>query len=357
LTDTGPSPRLRFGGIEAARGVAAVLVAGYHGARLVAQPRYAGLVPAGGLFGDFNVGVDFFFVLSGFLITWVHWADIGRPDRIGHYAMRRVTRIYPAYWLVLVPMLVARLFHVGSTATTLPLPWTILCSLFLLPNAVPPILGVAWTLVFEMLFYVLFGLAMLAGRRSALIGAGLWAATIVAGNIIGPPSSFPGAFLLSPYNLEFLLGVGAASLLKRRRVPAPPLVAACGAVAFIGLMLFRVERLTGESDLAFHLIFGACAAMFVLGTVELERSGRAAVPAWLALLGAASYAIYLVHSVVEPVALLAAWRWIAALPPRLITVALMAVGTAAGVIFHLLVERPLMLVIRRALRRRAVVPA
>jgi exopolysaccharide production protein ExoZ len=341
---------LKFGGIEAARGVAAVLVAAYHASRLVAQPRYAGVPPAAGLFGDFNAGVDFFFVLSGFLITWVHWFDIGQPNRLGHYFVRRFTRIYPAYWVVLLPTLLASLFHIGSSATTTPTPAVIICSILLLPNAVQPVLGVAWTLVFEVFFYCMFAFAMLAGKRAAIVAI-LWGCLIVIYNTVAPPPSFPGSFFLSPYNLEFLIGVAVASLLRQIEFPFGRRLATIGAVLFVALMLARVERLMGDSALALRLAFGLCAAMFVIGTVEIERLRGSTVPAWLALLGAASYSVYLVHSLIEPVVMLAAWPHIKGISPTLITIALTCLATAGGILFHVLVEKPLMLQVRRATTR------
>ena len=60
----------------------------------------AGL-PFGGLFLFAHAGVDFFFVLSGFIIYRVHRGDIGSPHRLSRYAWRRFVRIYPTYWIIL----------------------------------------------------------------------------------------------------------------------------------------------------------------------------------------------------------------------------------------------------------------
>ncbi|NBQ54213.1 MAG: acyltransferase, partial [Proteobacteria bacterium] len=46
-------------------------------------------------------GVDFFFVLSGFIILHAHMDDIGRPARLGRYLWRRAVRVYPIYWICL----------------------------------------------------------------------------------------------------------------------------------------------------------------------------------------------------------------------------------------------------------------
>ena len=48
-----------------------------------------------------HAGVDLFFVISGFIILFVHYDDIGRPERVGRYLGRRLSRIMPAYWVAL----------------------------------------------------------------------------------------------------------------------------------------------------------------------------------------------------------------------------------------------------------------
>ena len=45
------------------------------------------------------MGVNFFFVPSGFIIFFAHAKDVGRPARIGTYLWRRFARVYPTYWV------------------------------------------------------------------------------------------------------------------------------------------------------------------------------------------------------------------------------------------------------------------
>lgn len=87
--------------IEAARALAAFVVVLMHSASLMRVEHFSGHIGLGGIFEFGYVGVDFFFVLSGFIITYVHYADIGRPDRIPSYLWRRFSRIYPIYWFIL----------------------------------------------------------------------------------------------------------------------------------------------------------------------------------------------------------------------------------------------------------------
>jgi peptidoglycan/LPS O-acetylase OafA/YrhL len=73
----------RLGGIEALRGLAAISVIFYHVSRHVNQAfGTPGLVAA---FQAGHAGVELFFVISGFIILFVHGQDSGRPRRLGHY--------------------------------------------------------------------------------------------------------------------------------------------------------------------------------------------------------------------------------------------------------------------------------
>jgi peptidoglycan/LPS O-acetylase OafA/YrhL len=83
-SETRSFPR-NWQGVQVGRGLAALMVVAYHAALMLADPRYMGAQVAGGLLRNFNAGVDFFFVLSGFIISWVHWDDIGKPARIPRF--------------------------------------------------------------------------------------------------------------------------------------------------------------------------------------------------------------------------------------------------------------------------------
>ena len=164
---------LHLAGVEVARGVAACLVVFYHAARHVAQD--IGVLPFGRLSQFGHAGVDFFFVLSGFIICFVHAGDIGRPDRTGHYLTRRTTRIYPIYWVVLGVTLA--LLALGSRAVV-PSPGKILADFLLLPIGTPT-LGIAWTLQYEMAFYAIF-LVLILHRLAGLLLLAAWATFVLA---------------------------------------------------------------------------------------------------------------------------------------------------------------------------------
>ncbi len=324
-------------GIEFIRGIAALLIVMHHAGNFLKQDRYGGQPIWGGLTGEFHLGVDFFFVLSGFIITWVHWNDLGKLDRLKYYAIKRFTRIYPTYWAVLIPLiLLYSLFpnnghpekHEFSTA---------LISFALIPNTREMVLGVAWTLTYEVFFYIIFGILLAIGRRGIAL-LFLWAAAIIGYSQYGR-DSFPLSFALNPYNLEFLMGVAAALLLRRFNIPFALWFASAGLIIFAGCMFGGVALLLLDSSLATRILFGLSATMALVGLVEMERSGRLPISPRMQILGAMSYSLYLAHPAVESFTMMGLWNSMLRFASAETTFVVMTgIALVAGFVFHKTVE-------------------
>ncbi len=71
------------------RGLAALSVVVYHTYIILMEPQYGGHVLFAPVARHGVLGVSFFFVLSGFIISSAHWRDIGQPAAISRYAVRR----------------------------------------------------------------------------------------------------------------------------------------------------------------------------------------------------------------------------------------------------------------------------
>jgi peptidoglycan/LPS O-acetylase OafA/YrhL len=337
------APRTRsFATIEAGRGLAALLVVLFHASSSIfPAPKYWNTHVFGRVFDFGYAGVEFFFVLSGFIIAYVHANDVGVPARLSHYARRRFVRIYPVYWVVLAGLLALLALPLGLGV--LPARPVIAASILLVGHdATATVLAVAWTLYHEVAFYLVFGLWII-DRRLGVVVTLFWLALVLAGlaGLALPPALPP--YLASPLNLLFAFGVGAWAVSRRagNRFAAP--LAVAGALAFVGVGMEAVfvHRL---SEAASQLAFGAAAAIGLAAVVALERSRQVAVPKLLVLLGAASYSIYLTHfpllSMLAKVAVRTGMRdhW----PPQLSFIVLVGVAVAAGVVFHLVVEKPLL---------------
>ena len=350
LTQPAPIPARRpsrLDGVEAGRGVAALLVVLYHAALRV-ESNVPGSAVLWGLPHFGHAGVDFFFVLSGFIISFVHRKDIGRPGRLGHYLERRFTRVFPFYWLVLAFCLFdALLLH----RIQFPGVHEVLSNVLLLPQAQDQIVGGAWTLVYEIMFYLVFAIAICSRWIGAAVLC-IWVALVATGFVINP--LFHSAALnvaRSPFCLEFFLGIGAAVILSRSKVPFSGIVLAAGLTGFATAGLCEVAgRLSGFGGAA-RLAYGVCAFMVILALVERERTGQLKVPRFLAVLGRASYSVYLVHLIaigitfkvlstavrLTPSWSLLAWGF------------LCAIGLTAGILSSIWLEQPLIRFVRKCL--------
>ena len=336
----------RIRNIEAGRAVAAILVVFYHIDKYYfSSARYWREDFLGGLFSFGHAGVEFFFVLSGLLMTMIHFDDLGKAGRLVPFVKKRFARIYPFYWACLALLFVVVLV-VPALATARPptlmrmLPSIVLAG----DNPLNTFLFVAWTLYHEVLFYAVFALAIWRPKIGVPLAL-IWFATCFAFAREDEATLYPLKFI----NVLFLFGIGTGLVLRRATVPLPGLLAALGTVLFLA---------TGLDDAYFHLLsrppqiaaYGLGAAMVLVGSVMLERQGRMVAPAALVLAGQASYSIYLTHMLVLAVSAKLALRlgipgW---LPGPIGFVGLAAAAILGGIVVHRLVEKPLV----RATRRR-----
>jgi exopolysaccharide production protein ExoZ len=331
--------------LQAGRALAALGVVAYH---LNGQMAALGAAPV----GPFAVGwcgVDFFFVLSGFIIWRVHAADLGRPDRLMRYLRNRWARLYPIYWIVLA-VVVAALLAVPSLGTAAQRdPLTLASSALLVPAGRTTVLGQAWTLYHEVLFYALFGLAIARPRIGAALGLLWMAACAVRALSLDPvwnEISAPLRLLTSPLNLLFGLGVLSGWALDRHAPRRPLAVAGFGVLMFLAAAIVALFNGGGDQPAVMHLALGAGAGLAILGLCAAELQGRVSTPAWLFELGGASYALYLSHTfaislAAKVVRVLHAPLWLA-------WIGLAALAIAVGWGLHRLVERPLLRRLREA---------
>lgn len=326
----------RLSGIEAGRGIAATAVVLCHVALVLGAPY--GTPGCISIFRAGWAGVDFFFVLSGFIILFVHDRDIDRPSRLPHYLMRRLTRVMPAYWVALALTLMLG----GDRLSGLDL---LRAALLLPSNQSLPVI-VAWTLQYEVAFYAIFAV-LIVNRRLGLLAFAVWFAWIFASLFVSNDSWVPHSLYRS-YNIEFFFGMAAAWWLRDHGVPAPRLLLAAGVALFVATMLANGTAVLDANGDMSRFCYGTASAAIVLGTVEAEQRKLFTVPPHLRLLGSASYAIYLFH-VLSITLIWTAWS-AASLDkmtgPATTFLALAIGGVGGGILMSRLVEHPLMHLLR-----------
>ena len=336
-------------GLEVGRGVAAVFVVLTHAGAMVAEPRFYSANGLADKLAPFGAGVDFFFVLSGFIITWVHGADIGRPEKLSVYLGRRFVRVYPPYWIILFPLFVSYVLTPGSGHPSQHSPVNLVFSALLLPYVDPPILGVAWTLVREVIFYAVFSVFIIFGRR-ALYLLPVWAVMIFAQNVFDF-LPYPTSIVLDISFLEFMLGMVAAYVVRRGVVPFARTLTIGGWTLFFVLLAVPPGFMAPDLN---HLAFGAAAAIGIVGTCTWERLSGFGLPRWFVMLGACSYAIYLIHPIIlSAVVHLSKLRILTPMPVVLVLSCAVAASVVAGFTYHVYIERPLLRWLQQLTRQHA----
>lgn len=287
------------------------------------------------------LGVDYFFVLSGFIIAHSTARMRSHASDRKRYIQARLVRIYVPYLPISLAM-VAVFSLVPSLSMGTGNDYSLLGSLLLTPSNAMPALTVARTLQYEMVFYVLFGLCLFLLKRRHLIF--LWAVPIAAGLMFALPPWLE--ILIGVINLEFLLGVAAHALYRNGRAYAYRHI-----ILLLGVVLLAAACvIIGNGAFIAHwrLLAGLGFALMVLGLTLMERTVDFRQFRLLVFLGAASYAIYLVHNPAMSVLLR-----LGAFQPHW-TVALLffvAMSATAGVVYHWVIERPLMRYVRTGLGR------
>lgn len=342
--------------LQVLRAVAALMVVFHH--TVQARSYRASPLPE----SDFGrLGVLIFFVLSGFIM--VHAC---RRESAGVFLRRRFIRVAPLYWIVtgLYFLVLLR----GDIAVGEPLrrAGEFLASLAFIPHwhsmtttQVWPVLVQGWTLNFEMFFYLLFALGLMLGRP-AQVTMLLLAALVLAGALLRPQDAVLMTWT-SPLMLLFLAGLGLGVLREKLSFaplwPVLPLAAALIVVLGLGVIPAGVAGSTGGwpplQDADWTALAYLAAVGTVAGTIALDdrRRSGAKVPKLALLLGDASYAIYLTHTLVLIVALPALLALPLTGPLQFAVVVLggLCLSAAGGTAVHWLVERPLTGWLRRRL--------
>jgi peptidoglycan/LPS O-acetylase OafA/YrhL len=301
---------------------------------------------------DGFLGVDIFFVLSGWLLTRqaLRMRDAFRSSArfATTFWVRRWIRTLPPYWVVL-----AGLFAFGSPALAEPMtPLQLAAHALFLQTLVPPNLFlVSWSLVTEEWFYLLLPLVVLLASRvkdrrlgiglgigALLFPAGVRAFALLQGLPVGyvlaePPARFDGLVVGALLAAASLSAPWWPAVMERRRI-----LFGAGCLGLVGVLaagvdgslLFRVAGL-----LAFNLCIGALLPQ--LSQLRWPAVTPMAAVMATAFLSELTYPLYLLHRVVPHL------HWVEASGPVRLLLAAVSIIALLGVAaaLHLGIERPL----------------
>ncbi len=311
--------------LDGFRGAAALGILAYHCWLLSGEPGL-GVIAVRNLLSSGFLAVSLFFVLSGFVLYLPVARRNGVFGPLGAYARRRLARVLPAYYVVLIVCLIAYPLLVTASISEHVTAGSVLAHVLLAQQEARLLPGysgslgfgvdpVVWTLSLEALFYLLLPLVAGVFWRRPWICVALALALGIAGRLaLGSSDGSDAGVLLSSFPLhltDFAAGMGAAMLYVRWRErhapwrPPPWLaVAVAGAGASAALLALvaaggadagQVRDAVRRDALLMALLPFAFAAAIVglaLAPAALRRPFELRPVRWI---GTVSYGVFLVH--------------------------------------------------------------
>jgi peptidoglycan/LPS O-acetylase OafA/YrhL len=333
--------------IQYLRGLAATMVIFHHALDQFAGFKVALPTPFGAS------GVDIFFVISGFVMTYTVHTHNYSPSA---FLLRRYIRIVPIYWIVTIFTSALLFFDSAQVRHSIFSVTHLVASLFFWPMRDPgepavisPVLKLGWTLNYEMYFYLVFAALLPLGPRvRAVLTFCFFSIVCVAAALI-PSEPIPLVFWGQPIVFEFLFGCIIAQLFISGRLDAisRPACVLAGLVCALGLLLSGLYLRYGIDPEGDWRVFtfgvpaaGIVAVCVALSRHETMRKDRKV----LHYIGDASYSIYLMH-LFAVIFIRIVWSKLALPTTGLVATAVFVViclasGLALGCFTYAAVERP-----------------
>jgi peptidoglycan/LPS O-acetylase OafA/YrhL len=240
-----------------------------------------------------HLGVDLFFMISGFVILWT-----ARDRRPSEFVVSRIARLYPEFWICVILSAVA-FASVGVGAITIPM---VAANLTMIPAVVgqPYVDGIYWTLFVELKFYGLLWVLSLARQMPRIeIWIYLWLVVTLYCALFDAPHLVQSASIY-PFSPLFIAGC----LFYLIRAEGPTLPRVIGVLACLAMATTQVvvkmpgfvqpPDITATTRFETQAIMASCFALFAL--VSLRRRSDVPLASFIAGLGMLTYPLYLVHN-------------------------------------------------------------
>ena len=352
--------------LQALRGLAAVCVVITHAGWTLSQPEHKEI--AWHYLAHGALGVDLFFVISGFIMFLTTRNSDGSRRYAADFAIKRFARVWPLFFVVSMVYLVIEWSH----AHAFPIAYfhDIASQLVFRPVSPKPSeffhlpVDVAWTLCFEAYFYVVMAISLLSRRWRWWIVAALLAPGLVLHPVVTQDWDFsfyhqPAVegphylnLMVSPMVWEFVLGLAAGWIYTSdwskppRQIAIAMLLGAC--TLFVTIPELHIPTMYGPTFENGGLIVFAIFMMIALASKTIDLP----LARWIVWLGTISYSIYLTHKLGFMIA--AHLTEVLDIPDAnrldwLRFALYLGCGVTMGAVFHYAVEAPLSSQVRKLL--------
>ncbi|QJW92319.1 acyltransferase [Spirosoma taeanense] len=294
---------MRFRAVDTFRGIAAILVILFH-------LQHLNLLSGNDFIARSDIFVDFFFVLSGFVMTHSNYGKITNLASVRLFVIKRFKRLYPLHVFTLLLVLLFEVFRYGVDRYVVKLANPVFADDKSLPSFIANLTltqslnlfdrvtwnGPSWSISVEFYTYILWALGLLLFRKNLLllgsVGLGLaaWFIAQHGGNII-----FNYDYGLIRCLYSFLIGMLAYRLSRRLPFTFSYGQYSAAEILLIGLAMLTVSSFTHPESWLMPLFF---AILIIVFSREGGVVSNLLVKERFEFLGKLSYSYYLNHTLV-----------------------------------------------------------
>ncbi|MBJ8823640.1 acyltransferase family protein [Citrobacter europaeus] len=306
----------RIESLQALRGLAAILVMLFHYRFYLRSQVENGTTIWDALFGWGIIGVDIFFIISGFIMVYTTQNYTQSLFSTKRFLINRAIRIFPMYYVgLLITFLLSgamSTFHYPEKVQNLlsALTFTVYKT-DITPHYIDDggMYNIRWTLNYEVYFYIAFSVCLLVKHRLlALIGFSAFMICLIP-SIAGfqPTTSIQGypfhsptlGLLTNPVFLEFIIGAIVGYLyLKLKNITSSTKIQAIASFISLTLFMYVIYGIYNESLRAFNTESAIILGVFILFITLADPLLKKYIPHILTYLGDISFSLYLLHGAI-----------------------------------------------------------